>query len=415
MRMYKNTWHPFLFFLIRVILINNKFSNMSILLLVPVRVRKDQKHYIVENIETGDFYEMPEICVTALECFSNGLTIKQTEEELAKVYQNEAASIYEFVEQLLDYNLIKSIDGHELVFNQERKKEAGFKWIPERLGKFFFHKSMKWFYWIIFIGCLFLMGLYPYLLPNFKDIFVFNTITLSMLFWIGITFTTILFHEFGHILALRANNLPAKLGIGHRLFIVVFETDMSAAWALNPHSRNFLFLSGLCFDTVVLFSGLSLQLVVSEGTFFSAVLRLLVLDCILRMVYQCGVYMKTDLYYVIENKTGVYNLMESTNTLIKEKLGFKRKERSNSESPEGRSFIRIYAVFYIFGITATLAMFVLFYIPQLLYALKIVIPGFNSPISSPAFWDAFIFTMQLSIGLSLLLYSWNKKYRLKKE
>ena len=35
-------------------------SHLSV---VPFEIRKDNKHYIFEDIGSGEFYEMPEICI----------------------------------------------------------------------------------------------------------------------------------------------------------------------------------------------------------------------------------------------------------------------------------------------------------------------------------------------------------------
>lgn len=392
-----------------------KFKKDSIIKLVPIHIRKDKKNYIVEDAESGDFYEMPEVCIKALGYFNQGLTIEQTKKELLISYPDEASNIYDFTEQLIELNLVSSIDGHKMETIKKTNKVTGYTWIPEPLGKFFFNRATRWVYPALFVSSLLLIAIKPQLTPYFMDIFIFDSITLSMLFWLGATLLTILIHEFGHILALRAHNLPAKLGISHRLIIIVFETDMSAAWSLNRKNRNFLFLSGLCFDTVILFSALSLQLVMSGNPQIIEVLKMLVLNCILRMGYQCGVYMKTDLYYVIENVTGVYNLMESTNEIIKEKLSFKKKKEILMDFPGEKKTILFYSAFYLIGIIATLSLFVIFFIPQLLYALNYAIPHIVAFENNADSWDALIFFVQVIIGLSILLYSWNKKYRHGKE
>src|SRR5579875_1894559 len=116
------------------------------------------------------------------------------------------------------------------------------------------------------------------------------------------------------------------MGVGHRLFLVVFETDLSAAWKLPSKKRNVLYLAGLCFDTSLLFLALAGQLVFPDNSpVFTGILRMVVLDTFIRMVYQCCVYMKTDLYYVLENSTGCYNLMENAQQYISKLIPFRKK------------------------------------------------------------------------------------------
>lgn len=54
----------------------------------------------------------------------------------------------------------------------------------------------------------------------------------NILLYMGLSFIMVLFHEFGHVLAMRAEGLSSKIEIGHRLFLVVLETDMSIVWSL---------------------------------------------------------------------------------------------------------------------------------------------------------------------------------------
>ncbi|MGG0185474.1 hypothetical protein [Bacillus rhizoplanae] len=52
-----------------------KLTYESIVTLHDIEIRKDQKSYIVEEAVTGEFYEMPPICIDAI-------TMIQDEEEL---------------------------------------------------------------------------------------------------------------------------------------------------------------------------------------------------------------------------------------------------------------------------------------------------------------------------------------------
>ena len=95
-----------------------------------------------------------------------------------------------------------------------------------------------------------------------------------------------------------------------RLFFIVFETDMTHAWRLDSKERNTLFLSGLYIDNLLLLIALLTQLLLPPGSFIIDLCEFIALDIIIRILYQFGVYMKTDLYFVLETITGVYNLME---------------------------------------------------------------------------------------------------------
>lgn len=387
----------------------------SKLVLVPLVIRRDKKNYIVEDQTTGEFYEMPAICIDAIQLISEGNQLKTVEETLIEKYPNEEVDLLDFSEQLLDLRLVAEIDGVKVKVKAEQhnKENHGFLSIPPLLGKIFFNRLSYALYAILFIVNLFLFLVNPSLFPEYKDLFIFDFMALNITVWMIISLCLVLIHEFGHILAMRAHGLPTKLEIGHRLFLVVLETDMSSVWKIPSKNRNILYSAGLCFDTTILFLALAGQLIFAEGpALFLNILNVIVLDTFIRMVYQCCIYMKTDLYYVFENISGCYNLMENAQQIIRKWLPF-LKFSGKTEAiiyNEERKTIFLYAIFYFVGVLLTLALFAFYYIPQLLFAWGQVLPGFWKAPTTLQFWDAMIFSVQIFIVLLLLLYSWRRKY-----
>ncbi|MEH6953442.1 hypothetical protein [Neobacillus drentensis] len=387
-------------------------SANSNLTLVPIKIRKEKKHFIVENINSGEFFEMPKVCIEAIDLINNGESLEIVEQQLRVKYPKEKVDLIDFAEQLLELNLIAEIDGVRVVTKVKIKENLGFVGISPKMGKFFFNKVALLFYVALFMLNLFLLLSHPSLFPHYKDLFVFDYMVLNIPTWIILTFCTVLIHEFGHILAMRAQNLPTKLEVGHRLFLVVLETDMSSVWKLPSKDRNVLFMAGICFDTVILSIALISQLIVPNGSgIFLSIMNIIVLDTFIRMIYQLCIYMKTDLYYVFENVSGCYNLMENAQQAIKEKISFLKVPSIKEVTFEGeRRIVNLYSVFYALGVALTVSLYTFFYIPQLLFAWKKILPGFSEGPTSLPFWDAILFTLQILIGFMLLFYSWRKKY-----
>jgi putative peptide zinc metalloprotease protein len=388
-------------------------SNLS---LVPIEIRKDSKRFIIENQVSGDFYEMPEICIDAIQLIIQGEQLGKIERELKAKYPYEEVDILNFAEQLIDSDLIDRINGTKIK-NQERQKEKlGFLWISSKIGKMFFNKVTHTLYAVLFFLNIVIFILHPSLFPQHDDIFIFDIMVVNVLFWMLFTFLLVLIHEFGHVLAMRALNLPTKLEIGHRLFFVVLLTDMSSVWRLRPKERNVLFLAGLCFDTFILFISLVFQLFLSaDHWFLQGLMNFVVFDIVLRMLFQCCIYMKTDLYFVFENVSGCYNLMENAKQTIRQRFSF-LKSKSSEEvvfSTEKKT-VFIYSLFYFLGVILTVVLYFMFYIPEVIYAAKKLLPGFIQPPTSLLFWDALVFALQVSIFIIVLLYSWRKKYLLHK-
>ena len=355
---------------------------------------------------------MPEVCIVAIELINQKKPLDEVERALIVKYPDEDIDILDFVSQLLELNLVSELNGEKILSSLVQKNESGFSWIPADLGRFFFNSISSKVYFLLLLASAGLILLNPELFPRYSDLFMFDLMLQNVVALLLISFFLVMLHEFGHVLAVRSEGLPAKIEIGHRLFFVVLETDMSQVWKLPAEKRNKLYLAGMNFDIVVLFLALASQTFASENTIIMGLLKLVVLDTFIRLIYQAAVFMKTDLYYVIENKTGCYNLMENGRNFLARWLPFLHVQETETFTGEEK-FVRTYAGFYLSGILLTLIITAYYYIPQMIFAVnEIMLPGFLEPVSSIRFWDSVVFLLQIILVSGLLLYSWTKKYRL---
>ena len=390
-----------------------EFNIQSTITLKPMKTRKEKKNYIVESLHSGEFYEMPEICIVAIEMLNDGSDLLDCENVLKDRYPNENVDMIDFIHDLLDLGLVHSVDGKAISSKQPNPtNNNGLKWISPKIGRFFFNRCSTSLYFVSFISSLFLFLWKPELFPSYHDVFVFDLMMYNILVFLGLTFFLVLIHEIGHVLAVRSENLPTNIEVGHRLFFVVLETDMSRVWSLPPDRRNRLYLAGMYFDSVLLISGLLLQLAFASNFLIVGVSKMVVFSTFIRMLYQCCVYMKTDLYYVLENRSGCYNLMENGQNFLRRWLPFVPAVNTSQAFEGEERLVRPYAIFYLIGILITLGVLVFYNIPLIVHAGALVMPGLSEPVSSILFWDAVVFFLQFVIILSLLAYSYTKKYRL---
>ncbi|MEH7384467.1 hypothetical protein V7147_03485 [Bacillus sp. JJ1521] len=387
-----------------------KLTEETLLTLHDIEIRKDNKHFIVEDLTTQEFYEMPLVCVDALDLIQIGLSLGEIEEQLIKVYPNEEIDLVDFGEQLLALNLVQSVDGKEIKHKRKIESKLGFEWIPSQLGRVFFNKYTNYLYGLFFIVNVGIFCFRPSLFPHYKDLFIFDILSLNIIVLGVLSLVTVIIHEFGHILAARSFGLPTRLDIGHRLYLIIFETDLSLAWKLPSKQRNILYLAGVCFDNVVLFIALLLQIIAPiQSNIVSGLIGLVVFDIIIRIVYQACIFMKTDFYFVFENLTGTYNLMENSKHAIKSL--FSRSKLENKELFQGEEkIVKSYSVFYVVGVGIALGLLFIYFLPQLLYMCVNILPGFSRPLSDTYFWDAVLFAIQIFVIIGLLFYSFAKSY-----
>ncbi|WLR54355.1 hypothetical protein LC048_18205 [Mesobacillus subterraneus] len=187
-------------------------------LLHSLNISKDTSHYIVEDVANAEFYEMPEACIVAIESINNGIPLGEIEKSLIIKYPKEDIDLVDFVDQLLKLGLVSEIDGEVIPRNPATKLHSGFTWIPQILGSFFFNSISSKLYFLLLLASVGLILIKPDLFPRYSDLFVFDLMFQNVLALIVISFFLVILHEFGHVLAVRSEGLPAKIEVGNRLF-----------------------------------------------------------------------------------------------------------------------------------------------------------------------------------------------------
>jgi hypothetical protein len=191
---------------------------------------------------------------------------------------------------------------------------------------------------------------------------------------LALTLVGVLVHEIGHVLAARAAGVPARIRLSHRLWIVVAETDMTGIWIARKRSRYLAFLAGPVIDAVcaavlvgVLWARRHgwITLPPTVEQFTGAAL----LTYLLRLLWQCFVFVRTDLYYVLATALDCKNLLADTEDLLRNCLarmrGSARVVDQSAIPPQEMRAVRAYSVVWLSGRMLALASLILVVLPVL--------------------------------------------------
>ena len=377
--------------------------------LAPLSIRKDRQHYIVADLERQEYYEMPEICVEAIRGMQAGVPLDKIEAGLRARYPGEEINMDGFVRQLRELGLLRSWNGQRFdppqnLTGRNRAVSQGL----ERLGRVLFHPLALALYGLLALANALQLVSGDGLMPVYSDLFLSSSMTVNLVSWMAVGLTGVVLHECGHSLAMAAKGLPTRWNMGHRLFLPVLETEMSGVWSLPPGQRYVPYLAGMCVDQVLLFAALFVQTLLPETSGWAPVLRMAALHLVLALGYQLLFFMKTDLYYVVENALGSYNLMENALAWLTNALPFRRAgERAEPVIYEDeRHVVRLYGLFVAAGAGVSLALLVFYLIPQLGQAVRMTLPRLALAPSEPLFWDAVVFYFQFLCSAAWVLSSW---------
>lgn len=388
-------------------------EKLAAIRLVPHRIIPDKDHYIVEHLQTGEFYEMPRPAVEAMEALAKGTPAEQIEFELINKYPDEEINIMDFLNQLEDMGFLVNEESSFFAGNELDPNVVGkaSNISSSKIGQFLFHRRVIPVYVaLLCVNIVFFISR-PDLFPQPHDLFPFDSMVLNIIVSVVVSVTLLAIHESGHVIAARAYGLTSSIRLGHRLFLPVIETQMTTIWRLPRGRRNIPLLAGLFMDHTLLFMSISvLVFVPSLSVTITGILGMIILQLIMLSFYQCMFFMKTDLYYLLQNVSGSYNLLENAEGWLKEKLPFIGLPNTTVIYDKERNIVRGYAVFYIFGLLASSAVLVFYVIPQLMYSFAVSFDRLMYPNSASMKADAILFFAQFAVIASLLIYSWSKKF-----
>lgn len=174
-------------------------------------------------------------------------------------------------------------------------------------------------------------------------------------------------HEVAHLVAARAVGVPARISVSHRLWMVVAETDMTGIWMASKRARYVAYLAGPLVDAV-------------SGSFFIGVLwgqrhgwialsplqvqvvGACVMLYLLKLLWQCFVFVRTDFYYVVASALNCKNLLVDTqdflnNCVARVRPSWRTVDQSAVPAAEMR-VVRWYSLVWLAGRVAALGLLV---------------------------------------------------------
>jgi hypothetical protein len=179
---------------------------------------------------------------------------------------------------------------------------------------------------LVLIGlALALVAQDPTLLPA-PSVMVFqHDLTLLSITVTAFILATVFLHEMAHLVAARAAGAPARLGLSNRLWVLVAETDMTGIWMAPRRQRYLAFLAGPLLDAVS--AALLIVLLWTSRRHWLLLPPLAVLLCrvflftyLVRLLWQCYLFVRTDFYYVLATLFNCKNLMHDTQVLLRNGL-----------------------------------------------------------------------------------------------
>ncbi|MEV0787030.1 hypothetical protein AB0I52_29530 [Streptomyces sp. NPDC050423] len=268
-----------------------------------------------------------------------------------------------------------------------------------RLGRAVFSPVAWVVYGAIAVVCVVLLVRMPDVRPYPRTLFFSDSLLLVQ---VGLLFAQLPFvflHESFHALAGRRIGIPSRLGVGRRLYFVVFETTLNGLLGVPRRKRYLPFLAGMVADALI-FSLLICAAAVDahrHGHDLSFVGRFtvaLAFVTALRFVWQFYLFLRTDLYYVFSTALGCVALHDATRALIRNTLcrllGLRHRVVDLEQwSDRDRKVARWYAPFAAAGVLVMLLTAAGTAVPVLVHFVRLLVDRLGHPgHPDSGFWDS---------------------------
>lgn len=305
----------------------------------PLTVVEDgDDTFVVGDAATGTFVNVPAVGALVIRALQGGATVAEAGAE-AERHAGEPVDMAAFLAVLGELGFLTEEAGAADPADgavDPREAPAPLRNAPIQQRHWLIRPDRGWVRalfspaaWVVYVAsavfsvCCF--ALRPALFPGPQDAFVTGDPGPAMLLLLPFTYGMTALHECWHWLAACAAGLSARFGIDRRLAFLVFETDLSQLWTLPRRKRYGPQLAGLAVESVILSLLLAFRLLAGGRPGVPPLLdhlaAALVMATVMTCVWQCLVFLRTDLYLVLLTWTGCYDLWDTQRLMLRRAFG----------------------------------------------------------------------------------------------
>lgn len=339
----------------------------------PFAHNQEGQDVTIGDLDRQVFVTIPVEGLGILSALAEGKTVGETE-RLYEQAHDETPDIEDFLTALAQEGFVAPWEDEHSRPGVEPTPAPVFRWISPAVARRLFGAPVLGACAIVVGVGLGLVATDPNLVPG-SAVLVFHH-HLAALSWALFAFTLVgvLVHEAGHLLAARAAGVPARIGLGNRLWILVAETDMTGIWMAPRRGRYIAFLAGPIIDAVSAAVLVGVLWAQRRGWFsLSPVLEQFtgaaLMTYLLRLLWQCFVFVRTDFYYVLSTALHCKNLLADTENLLRNCLarmrGLAAVVDQSAIPPQEMRTIRAYSVIWLVGRLLALASLIFIALPVL--------------------------------------------------
>ena len=334
-----------------------RLSSDSTLELHPLQVRREGDAYIVGRFGAGSYLVMQEPALDTLALLRQGIPLGRVKRELALRHGEPDVAIRSFLETLFAARFVKAVDGLSLDEADTPAATRAVLLSRRRVAWLFAPGMLAVYATVLLLGVLALV-VEPAHVPRLRDLRVSDRYAVVAGLMLVLTLLMAAKHELAHLVAARFVGVDATIGIGHRFFFPVLQTNLTELWSVARAKRFIAYAAGILSDLLVVALALVALELSTLGVWALAsgiqqVLKALVALGALMVLWQLNVFFRTDVYYMVSDALGCRDLYADGWRQVRvwaRRLGGRPAgPRPLASSRHERAIIAIYAALVLLG------------------------------------------------------------------
>jgi putative peptide zinc metalloprotease protein len=321
--------------------------------------RPDGEEVIVGRLATGDFVALPAVGARAIELLGQNLTVGQTQRVLGEETGADL-DIGDFVSDLTALGFVAEVDG--VLLPGPAPRRATFPWLTPRLVAWSLSPIVPMALGAVVAAAVIVLVARPRLMPSYHDLFWSPYGSLVLLVMFAVAWPLLFLHEITHLIVARAVGVPARIEFGTRLQFLVMQTDMSGIDLAPRRHRLTAYLAGVTLNLTVAATGILVLAAIGPHGPAHRALEILVLLALIPLPFEGMIFMRTDVYFVLQDLTGCRNLFGDGRAYVHylaRRVRSRGKPRLSDPSrrlaPAQRHAVRVYGIVLLTGTALALA------------------------------------------------------------
>jgi putative peptide zinc metalloprotease protein len=339
----------------------------------PLCERRDGDGWVIGRIETGDFISVPDVAHRVITLLGEGRAVDEVTATL-RTETGGSFAVADFVAALDGLGFLAAVDGR--IREDSVHPRPSLPWLRPGHVRWALHPLAPVVVAGFAVAGVVMLALHPALLPSYRVLVWSRHAGLVLAVNAAIAWTLILVHELAHLVTARAAGAPARITLSTRLQFLAAQTDVSGVWAAPRRTRMTVYLAGMCIDvcnagTCLLILGLA-----DPHGLVRNLLAVVVAETLLALPIQFMVFMRTDVYFVLQDLTGCANLYADGSAYLRylgrhvtrrvDPAAGPHPDPSRGHPPLQRRAVRIYSIVLLAGTAICLGIELVVSLPTLI-------------------------------------------------